>query len=121
MKKVLLIVSMLISIAVFSQDDRRPEKVRRQFDKDYPNTNAQWDMKNGYWHGHYRDNNNRDVDVYYDRYGRRRDSYIVWDRSNVPAAIDRAIYRRYHAKDYQVMRVERPRGSILFQITIGNR
>ena len=128
MKTVIFSLLLLSSTTLLAQvnrnnDDRRPMAVRRSFERDYPSvTNVQWGLRNGQWEGTYRDNNNRQVMVHYDRYGRRIDSHIAWDRNEVPQDIDRSVNRRYHANsNYQVFKIERPRSQPLFQIRIGTR
>ena len=47
------------------------------------------------------------------------DTYIAWDRKDVPPDLDKTIYRRYHSHHYTAYRVERPGAAVLFQIKIG--
>ena len=111
---------LLSSTVVFAQNV--PSSVRRSFQKDYPSVNnAQWAQKSGQWHATYRDNSNRDVDAYYDRYGKRQETHIAWDRKDVPPQLDNRVYNRYHSRDYNVYRIERPRSKPLFEIRIGSK
>jgi len=112
---------------LFAQNDRynrsAPPEVQRSYQKDYPdyyNNNTTWDMRNNQWHTRYRDRDrNRDVDVYYDRRGRRIYSQYYWDRNDLPVAVRERIRRRYHYDNYNVYRMERPGRGIYFQITLG--
>lgn len=123
MKTIFFSLLLLCSTTLFAQVDHRPTSVRRGFEKDYPSvSNAQWEMRSGQWHGNFRDNNNRNVDVYYDRYGKRMDSRIAWNRNDFPKDLDTRVHSRYHVNgDYQVFRIERPRSTPLFEIRIGGR
>ena len=104
---------------VFAQN----AQVQLSFQRDYPNSrDVQWVQSNNQWHGHYRDDRNRDMDVYYDNYGNRYDSHTGWDRRDVPYNVDRRVNRRYHTNgEYRVERIERPYSRPLFQIRIGTR
>jgi len=78
-------------------------------------------MQNNQWHTRYndRDHGNRNVDVYYDRYGRRLQSQSEWDRNSLPPRVRERIRNRYHDDNYNVYRIERPGKGIFFQITLG--
>ncbi len=117
---------------VFAQYDRDhnrnnnnnpPSSVQRSWQKDYPNyQNNTWDYRDSRWHTRYqdRDHNNRDVDVYYDRYGRRIMLQSQWDRNELPERVRERLRSRYHANDnYNVYRIERPGRGFYFQITLG--
>jgi hypothetical protein len=101
-------------------DNGAPTPVQRSFQKDYPGNNtAQWQQQqNNQWHAVVKDKDNRDVDVYYDHNGHKLSTHSSWDRKNVPSALDKRINSRYHSKDYQVHRIERPNLKPLFQITL---
>jgi hypothetical protein len=128
MKKTIFLISLCISsMMLFAQNDHYnrsvPPEVQRSYQKDYPdyyNNNTTWDMRNNQWHTRYRDRDrNRDVDVYYDRRGRRIYSQYYWDRNDLPVAVRERIRRRYHYDNYNVYRMERPGRGIYFQITLG--
>jgi hypothetical protein len=121
MKKLFFSLLLLSSTAMYAQNDRDvPPPVRQSFQRDYGDVrDTRWEQTNGQWHAHYRDNNNRDVDAYYDRDGNRRDTHIAWDRRDVPQNVDNRINRRYHVNgEYRVQRIERPLFPPLFQIRI---
>jgi hypothetical protein len=127
MKKIFFSMLLLASsAAVFAQNDRRdrdhqaPQPIQRSFQKDYPDmTVTNWQRQNSnQWHGIYKDKNNRDIDVYYDGKGKRLSSHQPWDRKDVPQVLDRRINTRYHTRDYQVFRIERPNYKPLFQIKL---
>jgi hypothetical protein len=100
-----------------------PQNVQRSWQRDYPNynTNNSWEYRNNRWHNRYqdRDHNNRNVDVYYDRNGRRVFWQSEWDRNDLPVVVRDRIRTRYHADNYNAYRIERPGGGFYFQITIG--
>jgi hypothetical protein len=130
MKKIIFLMALSTSsIVLFAQQDRYnryqnvPEEVRRSYQRDYPNyNNTTWDMRDNQWHTRYmdRDHNNRYVDVYYDRRGRRMRSQMDWDRNYLPVGVRERIRNRYHNDNYQVYRIERPGRGIFFQISLGN-
>jgi hypothetical protein len=119
MKKILLPLLLLSSTVIFAQSAR----VQLSFQKDYPDArDARWIQTNDQWHANYRDDRNRNMDVYYDNYGNRTDTHIGWDSRDVPQRVDSRINRRYHTNgDYRVERIERPNYRPLFQIRIGTR
>ena len=127
MRKTIFLISLCVSsMMLFAQNDRYnrsvPPEVQRSYQKDYPNyyNNTTWDMRNNQWHTRYRDRDRgRDVDVYYDRRGRRIYSQYYWDRNDLPVAVRERIRRRYHYDNYNVYRMERPGRGIYFQITLG--
>jgi hypothetical protein len=135
MKKIMFFLLLTLSVGfVFAQkrdhdrdrDDRRnapPLEVQKSFQRDYPNYNntANWDWRNNQWHTRYKDreHGDRDVDVYYDRGGRRMVTQTLWDLNDLPLNVRNRMYRRYHTNDYRVYRLERPGRGITFQITFG--
>jgi hypothetical protein len=100
------------------RDQQMPSTVQKSFERDNPGvTNANWDRRNNnQWHGTYRDKNNRDVEVFYDRSGHRMSTHKQWDRNDFPKDLDHRFNTRYHTSDYQVYRIERPKAKPLFQI-----
>jgi hypothetical protein len=139
MKKIIFIGVMILSSSMlFAQDrdhdrdnrdnkDRRnqrqaPNSVQESWRRDHPDvSNPTWEQRNGQWHARYQDqrNNNRNTEVYYDQRGRQIDSHTAWDRNQMPKDFDKRMRSRYHARDYQVTRIDRPnnQGS-LFQILL---
>ena len=119
MKKLFFLLFLLSSTIIFAQN----AQVQLSFQRDYPNIrDARWVQTNNQWHGTYRDERNRNVDIYYDNYGNRRDIHTGWERKDVPQNVDRRINRRYHTNgDYRVERIERPSYRPLFQIRFGTR
>ncbi len=122
MKKFFFSLFLLSTTVAFAQNNV-PSSVRRSFQRDNPSVNdAQWNQKNGQWHANYKDNNNRNVDASYDRYGKRVDTHIGWDRKDVPQQVDTRVNSRYHPNgDYTVNRIERPKAKPLFEIRIGTK
>ena len=127
---IFLMVFCTVSVVIFAQhDDHRkttpPQSVQRSWQKDYPNynnnNNTAWDYRNSQWHSRYqdRDHNNRNVDVYYDRSGRRVRTESEWDRNDLPKNVQDRIRRRYHSENYSAFRVERPGRGFYFQISLG--
>jgi len=126
MKKIFfLFVFCAGGLILFAQryDRNVPPEVQRSYQKDYPdyNNNATWDLRDNQWHTRYldRNHNNRYVDVYYDRRGRRMLTQSYWDRNELPVVVRERMRRRYHRDNYQVYRIERPGNRIFFQITLG--
>jgi hypothetical protein len=130
MKKVIfLIVCCACSMMLFAQQNdkyhqKAPQDVQRSWQKDYPNynnNNESWDMRNNQWHTRYmdKDHNNRYVDVYYDKRGKRLRSESNWDRNDLPNAVRDRMRKRYHNENYKVYRIDRPGRGIFFQITWG--
>ena len=77
-------------------------------------------MQNNEWHTRYmdRENGNRNVDIYYDKYGRRIQTGREWDPVRLPASVRDRISRRYHEENYSAYRIERPGKHVFFQITL---
>ena len=117
MKKIFLPLLLLSSTIIFAQN----VQVQLSFQKDYPNArDVRWIQTNDQWHGHYRDDRNRDMDVYYDNSGKRYDTHTDWDRRDVPYDVDRKMNRRYSTNgEYKVVRIYRPSYRPLFQISFG--
>jgi hypothetical protein len=114
------------SMVLFAQQNNRntnpPQSVQHSWQKDYPNyNNNSWEYRNNQWHTKYqdRDHNNRNVDVYYDRTGRRVMSQSEWDRNDLPEGVRNRMKTRYHSENYNAYRVERPGKGFYFQITLG--
>src|SRR5690349_3376559 len=95
MKKMFfLFVFCASTMMLFAQQNRNyhrnpPQSVQRSWQRDYPNydnDNSSWEYRNSQWHRRYqdRDHNNRNVDVYYDRNGRRVMAMHEWDRNELP-------------------------------------
>ena len=130
MKKTFLIVAFCVSsVMLFAQqnnNNRRnpPQSVQRSWKKEYPNynnDNQPWEYKNSQWHRRFtdRDHNNRNVDVYYDRNGRRTYSQSEWDRNDLPSNVRDRVRSRYRSDNYTAHRIEKPGGKFYFQITLG--
>jgi hypothetical protein len=77
-------------------------------------------MQNNEWHTRYvdRQNDNRNVDVYYDKYGRRIQTGREGDPLRLPAPLRDRISRRYHEENYSAYRIERPGKRPFYQITL---
>jgi uncharacterized protein YxeA len=137
MKKLVLAIALMTGTMMsFAQNrdenrdrdrDRRnnpPVTVTRSWTRDYPNNNdVQWERSGNYYRARYgdRDHNNRNTYVYYDRNGRRVQSYGEWDRNDVPEVVRQRIATRYrNYPNYNVYRIERPGRGFLFQISLGS-
>ncbi len=136
MKKFLIGIFILSGTTLFAQDYRgdqkknmyqdnrsnngRPEEVRRSFDRDYPNAqNAQWNNSNGQWHASFRDQNNKNIETYYDYNGRRIDTHTPYDQNEFPSNVRDRADRRYNANgNYNGYRIDRPDNEPLFQLKI---
>jgi len=128
MKKIFfLIVACAFGTMVFAQyheHKHAPESVRNSYQKDYPDyKGTAWDMKNNQWHTRYKDKDheNRYVDVYYDKDGRRVQSRSKWDHNDLPEAVRDRMRKKYHASDYNAYRIDRPEQGIFFQLSWGNK
>jgi hypothetical protein len=129
-KTCFLIVLCAGSIMLSAQDydhhrnrDRNqpPDVVIRSYHKEFRGYgNPTWDMQNNEWHTRYVDkqNDNRNVDVYYDKYGRRIQTGREWDPLRLPAPLRDRISRRYHEENYSAYRIERPGKRPFYQITL---
>jgi hypothetical protein len=128
-KTIFLIVFCAGTTMLFSQQNNRrtpPQTVQRSWQKDYPNydnDNNSWEYRNNQWHRRYqdRDHNNRNVDVYYDRNGRRVMAQSEWDRNDLPDRVKARIKARYRSDNYSAFRIEKPGRGFYFQITIGKK
>jgi hypothetical protein len=125
-KTFFLLVFCAGSTMLFAQQQRHrsvPQAVERSWQKDYPNynNNEPWDQRNNQWHTRYadKDHGNRNVDVYYDRNGRRLRSQSEWNQNDLPAPVRDRIRSRYRVENYNSYRIERPGKGFLFQITLG--
>ena len=102
--------------------NRPPDMVIRSYQKEYKayNNNPIWDMQNNQWHTKYLDkeNGNRNVDVYYDKYGRRIQTGREWDPLRLPAPVRERISNRYHEENYSAFKIERPGKIPFYQITL---
>src|SRR6187402_2552545 len=92
MKKFTIILSFLFPVYLFAQRSHHaPEKVQSSFHRDYPEANdARWQQTNGRWNATFNDhsaNDNGEMMARYDRYGRRVDSHVRYDRNDVPAPV----------------------------------
>jgi hypothetical protein len=130
MKKIIFASLIILSSSMlYGQQNRNnnrnqrqaPSTVQQAWQKDHPNNgNPTWQMNNGQWHARYKDQtNNRNADTYYDSRGRQLDTHTQWDRKDVPQEVDNRVRTRYHSKNYQVTRIDRPSNPSLFQIILG--
>ena len=131
MKKIVLGLMLLSTSAIFAQigqsnnnrnqpANRAPAPVQQSFQRDNPEAkDARWSQSNHEWRANYRDNNKRNVDVYYDRDGVRKDIHRALDRMDVPRNINNKVNSRYGG-NYRVARIERPNEETLFQIKVQN-
>lgn len=133
MKKILIGLLVFSSSALFAQENRDnnnqtrdnqnrdhrenvPNNVQQGFQRDNPNAqNTQWNNTNGQWHGTYRDQNNRNVETYYNNEGQRLDTHIGYDRNDLPATVRTRADKRY-SNSYHTYRIERPNSTPLYQI-----
>lgn len=116
---------LLLTSASFGQNRGRneepPTNIRRSFEKDNSNSrNTQWTKSSSNWHASYKDNNNRNVDTYYDRNGKRMATNREITRNEVPKNVDTKVRNLYHPKgnNYTVKKIERPNSPSLFQIIL---
>ena len=121
-KTIFLILFCAGAIAVSAQQYKRPPNVvMRSYQKEYRvYNNPTWDMQNNQWHTRWLDkeNGNRNVDVYYDKDGRRIQTGREWDPLRLPAPVRERISNRYHEENYSAYRLERPGKIPFYQITL---
>lgn len=101
-----------------------PESVRNAYHKDYPDyKSSNWDMKNNQWHTRYmdKDHDNRYVDVYYDKEGKRVQSRSKWNHNDLPDAVKERMRKKYHANNYTAYRIDKPEQGVFFQLSWGNK
>lgn len=131
MKTLIFAAIIGLSLNAAAQDENRgdrnrdyhnvPDQVNSSFRHDHPGAqNEQWEHNGRHWHANYHDQqySNRNVDAYYDKRGRMVDQHIAWERSQLPQDFDEHVYGRYHTHDYNVVRIERPNASPLFQLSL---
>src|SRR5476649_1448818 len=112
MKK-LLAIALLFATTTFAQNRDRnqpPERIQQSFQKENTNSgNARWTQSNNQWHASYKDNNNRNVDAYYDQHGNHKDTHREIDKREVPSIVDERVNNSYHANGhYTATKIERP-------------
>jgi hypothetical protein len=135
MKKILIGLFILSSATLFAQDNKDnrdrnqnpnrddrnnqvPEHVQRSFQQDNPNAqNPQWSNNNGQWHGSYKDQNDRNIDTYYNGNGERIDTHTSYKQEELPTRVRRRANKRYHG-NYNTYRIDRPNSQPLFQIQL---
>jgi hypothetical protein len=136
MKKLLMgLLILSVTTTVFAQNDRNsrrnrnmnqsnnttvPDPVRQSFQRDNPNVrDPQWSNTNGQWRGVYKDRDNKDVETYYENDGRRVDTHIRYNQTELPPQVRDRAERRYHTTgNYDAYRIERPNSQPLFQLRI---
>jgi YD repeat-containing protein len=118
MKKIFFALFLLGSTTMFAQRNQPPSSVRESFQRDNPSRNARWKRENNNeWHATYRDANNRNIEAYYDRNGRMRETHTPWNRKDMPSDLDNRIYRMYHTRNYRAVKIDRPNDEALFQVS----
>ena len=97
-----------------------PGPVYESFQKQHPDVrDAVWSRSSHEWRVNYRDNGRRNVDVYYDNDGIRKDVHRALDRMDVPRSVKSRINESYHANgNFRVTRIERENEQPVFQIKI---
>ncbi|TMI85790.1 MAG: hypothetical protein E6H10_02210 [Bacteroidetes bacterium] len=131
MKKICFLIVLCASTMILSAQDydhhrdrdrnQPPGVVIKSYHKEFKGYgNPTWDMQNNEWHTKYMDkgNGNRNVDVYYDTYGRRIQTGREWDPVRLPAPVRDRISRKYHEENYSAYRIERPGKRPFFQVTL---
>ena len=131
MKRIFFGVLLLASASVFAQNDNHnrdrdhhdqdnvPANVRQSYQREHPNTKeTHWKNENGQWHVTYRDQDDKNYDVYYDNDGRRMDRGGDAD-AQLPYKLKRRLDRRYHTS-YQAHRMDRPGSDVIFKISLGD-
>lgn len=126
-------ILLLSGTAMFAQNNKTtrdrnqpsndaPATVLQSFHRDNPNVNNEnWSQSNNQWRANYNDDQNRNVDLYYDRNGIKGDKHTAWDNKDIPLNIDGRVNSTYHANgNYKAVRIDRPNNSALYQIKIQN-
>ncbi|HEV3413169.1 MAG TPA: hypothetical protein VG101_11855 [Puia sp.] len=127
MKKFLLTItaSFCIIIAFSQYNHRPPTAVQKSFQHDYPQSKpGHWSHSGGNWNVSFtdRDNDNGEVTAHYGDNGEHTDTYIPYDRNDVPAPVMDNVKKNY--SDYgnsQFTRVERADGNSVYRVNLRNK
>lgn len=97
-----------------------PERVRNGWNRDHPNAETPtWHREGRHWDAEYRDPyTGNTINTYYNRRGKVMDTHTQWEQRYLPQGFDNRIWNRYHTHDYRVTKIDRPRKSSLFQISL---
>src|SRR5438270_6814637 len=97
-----------------------PTRVYNALLSDAPTvSDAQWDRTGKNWRAYYMDpKEEKMVDTYYDKRGRRVDTHVPVGRNVLPDSFRKSIEMQYHPLRYQVTRIDRPKGESVFQVVL---
>jgi hypothetical protein len=127
MKKLLLTIPALFCILfAFSQTHHRPPTtVQKSFQHDYPQSKpGQWSYSGGSWNVSFtdKDHDNGEVTAHYSENGDHTDTYIPYDRSDVPAPVMDNVKKNY--SDYsksEFTRIDRADGNSVYRVNLKSK
>ena len=127
MKKLPLTIAALFSIFIaFSQNHRQPPtSVQKSFQHDYPQSKpGQWSYSGGSWNVNFtdKDHDNGEVTAHYTDNGDHTDTYIPYDRNDVPAPVTDNVkrnYAPYSAADYT--RIDGASGKSVYRVNLKSK
>ena len=101
---------MIEQINVINKIIMKHSTVQQSWQRDHPNvSNPTWEQHNGQWHARYQDQQNNNgmlIPIMIDVAGRLIHIFHGIG-AQVPQDLDKRVRSRYHARDYQVTRIER--------------
>ena len=127
MKKILLTISALFCIIIaFSQHSHRPPTaVQKSFQHDYPQSKpGHWSHSGGNWNVSFtdRDYDNGEVTAHYADNGEHNDTYIPYDRNDVPAPVSDNVKRHYSSYgNADFTRIEQADGNSVYRVKMKNK
>jgi hypothetical protein len=127
MKKLLLTIPALFCLFfAFSQNIHHPPTtVQKSFQHDYPQSKpGHWSHSGGIWNVSFtdKDHDNGEVTAHYSDIGEHTDTYIPYDRNDVPAPVADNVKRNYSgygASEYT--RIDRADGNSVYRVNLKNR
>jgi hypothetical protein len=127
MKKFLLTIPALFCIFIaFSQNHRRPPTtVQKSFQHDYPQSKpGQWSYSGGIWNVSFtdKDHDNGEVTAHYSGNGEHTDTYIPYDRNDVPAPVAENVKKNYSGySNSEFTRIDRADGNSVYRVNLKSK
>jgi hypothetical protein len=127
MKKFLITISGILCVFfAFSQDNRNPpETVRKSFQNEYPRSKpGQWSQSGGSWNVSFndKDHNNGEVTAHFDGNGSHTDTYVPYNRKDVPAPVMDNVKSKYSGSgSSQFTRIDRSGGNSVYQVNLKSK
>ena len=127
MKKLLLTIPALFCICIaFSQNNHRPPTtVQKSFQHDYPQSKpGQWSYSGGSWNVSFtdKDHDNGEVTAHYSDNGEHTDTYIPYDRNDVPAPVTDNVKKNYSGySNSEFTRIDRADGNSVYRVNLKSK